>query len=72
MAQIIGNRAVLSITEACERYNLSHSYLGLLARKKYTEAIKISLVWLIYEDSLQAFLSHPRKTGPKPKSIQTS
>jgi len=72
MAQVVGDRTILSITEAGERYDLSPSYLGLLARRQQIDAFKIGLMWLIYDDSLQAFLNHPRKPGPKPKAAKSA
>lgn len=72
MPQVVGNRTILSITEACQRFNLSPSYLGLLARRHEIESFKMGLMWLIYEDSLAQFLAQPRKPGPKPKATKTS
>ena len=72
MPQVVGNRTILSITEACQQYDLSPSYLGLLARKHQIESFKMGLMWLIYEDSLQRFLDHPRKPGPKPKATKSA
>ncbi len=57
-------RTILSVTEASNAYDLSPSYLGLLARQQKIEAFKKGLMWLIYEDSLQSFLKIPRKPGP--------
>ena len=65
MPQLDTNRKLLSISEAAQLCDLSHTYLGLLARKGLIEGIKIGKMWLIYDDSLQSFLSKPRKPGPK-------
>jgi len=72
MAQVVGNRTILSITEAGERYHLSPSYLGLLARNHQIESFKMGLMWLIYEDSLCQFLAQPRRPGPKPKALKSA
>ena len=65
MPQIDANRKLLSISEAAQTCDLSHTYLGLLARQGIIEGIKVGNMWLIYDDSLQTFLSKPRKPGPK-------
>jgi hypothetical protein len=72
MAQVVGNRTILTITEAGDKYHLSPSYLGLLARNHQIESFKMGLMWLIYEDSLCQFLAHPRKPGPKPKNSSST
>lgn len=67
-----GNRVIISVDEASQQYNLSISYLSLLARQQKIEAFKMGQSWVLYEDSLAAFLSQPRKPGPKPKSSSSA
>jgi hypothetical protein len=70
MAQTIGNRVIITITEASQKYDLSIGYLSLLARQHKVEAFKMGLMWVLYEDSLTHFLDQPRKPGPKNKAAK--
>lgn len=65
MPHTIGGRTLLSLTEARERFDLSQNYLGLLLRDGKVEGFKLGSIWHVYADSIEAFLSHPRKPGPK-------
>jgi excisionase family DNA binding protein len=59
------DRALLNTREASEIAHLSPAHLSLLLRERKLEGVKLGRDWLVYEDSLHAFLAHPRKTGPK-------
>ena len=72
MPQTTGNRVIISIHEASQKYDLSIGYLSLLARQSKLEAFKMGLMWVLYEDSLIAFLNQPRKPGPKPKAVKSA
>jgi excisionase family DNA binding protein len=39
-------------------------YIQRLLRQGRLEGVKLGHEWLVYEDSLQSFLTQPRKTGP--------
>jgi len=69
----VGRRAI-STAEASERFHLSRTYLKHLARTGRVEGIKPGgHDWLIYEDSLLAFLAQPRskgREGPRKKRIK--
>ncbi|SRR5579871_248602 len=63
--RISSDRVVLSTTEAMKQSGLSREHIQRLLRQKRVEGIKLGHDWLVFEDSLTAFLSQPRKTGPK-------
>ena len=63
--QISGNRILLPTIEACKKTGFSSAYIQRLLRDERLEGVKIGAVWLVYEDSLEAFFSQPRKRGPK-------
>ena len=66
MAQkISGERVLLSTAEACQISGFGRQYIERLLREKRLEGIKPGHDWLVYEDSLLAFLAQPRKRGPK-------
>jgi excisionase family DNA binding protein len=44
---------------------LSREHIQRLLRQKQLEGMKLGHDWLLFEDSLEAFLAQPRKTGPK-------
>ncbi|WP_420917097.1 helix-turn-helix domain-containing protein [Dictyobacter halimunensis] len=58
-------RPYLTTTQAAERSGLSPSYMTLLLRQGKLEGFQVVRDWLIYTDSLEAFLAKPRKPGPK-------
>ena len=58
-------RVLLPSTEARTISGFSRQHLQRLLRDKRIEGIKLAHDWLVYEDSLQAFLAQPRKPGPK-------
>jgi hypothetical protein len=66
--RIHGDRVLLSTSEAVQASGLSREHIQRLARQKRIEGIKPAHDWFVFEDSLQAFLAQPRKTGPKPKA----
>ena len=63
--RIIGNRVLLPTTEASRIAGFTTSYIQRLLREGRIEGVKLDAVWLVYEDSLAAFLAQPRKRGPK-------
>lgn len=58
-------RSALTTIEASNQSGLSHSYIWQLLRSGRIEGKKIGRDWLVYEDSLQAFLTQPRSPGRK-------
>lgn len=68
MSQHISNgRTLLSTTDAMVASGLSREHIQRLLRKEKIEGIKPGHDWLVYEDSLKAFIAQPRKRGPKAK-----
>lgn len=70
---ISGDKILLSTSEACEITGFSVTYIARLLRDKRVDGVRVGSVWLIYEDSLRAFIAQPRKRGPKgphKKSLQ--
>ena len=63
--RISGDRVLLSTSEAVEISGLSREHIQRLLRQKLLEGMKLGHDWLLFEDSLEAFLAQPRKTGPK-------
>lgn len=58
-------RAYLTTPEAARRSGLSKNYLATLCRQGKLEGFQLARDWLVYTDSLEAFLARPRKPGPK-------
>lgn len=65
LVDIDTNRECITTPQAEERSGLSKVYLTSLLRKGTLEGIQLGREWLIYSDSLEKFLSTPRKSGPK-------
>jgi len=59
------NRPYMTTPAAAERAGLSKAYITLLLRKGTLEGFQLSRDWLVYTDSLERFLTTPRKSGPK-------
>jgi len=59
------NRVLLSTTDAAKIASLSSTYIQRLLRQKRIQGVRVGAVWLVYEDSLKAFIAQPRKRGPK-------
>lgn len=60
------SRSVLTTAEASGKYGLSKVYLQYLVRTKRVEGTKPwGHEWMLYEDSLKAFLAQPRSKGKK-------
>lgn len=59
------NRVMLSTTEAAKLTGFSSTYIQRLLRQKRIQGMRVGPVWLVYEDSLKAFIAQPRKRGPK-------
>ncbi len=70
--RISGDRVLLSTTEAVQVSGLSRVHIQRLLREEKLEGMKLGHDWLVYQDSLQAFLAQPRKPGPKPKDRPTN
>ena len=62
---IQANRVLLSTAEAHTVSGLGREYIQRLLRHGRVEGVKLGHDWLVYEDSLHAFLASPRKPGPK-------
>ncbi len=62
------DRVLLSTTEAQRIANLSQEHIQWLLRHGHLEGFKIGHSWLVFQDSLTAFLAQPRKPGPKPRN----
>jgi excisionase family DNA binding protein len=58
-------RKLLSTAQACQISGLGRQYIERLLRQGRLAGIKPGHDWLVYEDSLHAFLAQPRKRGPK-------
>jgi hypothetical protein len=59
------DRVLVPSTEARKIAGFSRQHLQRLLRDKRIEGIKLAHDWLVYEDSLNAYLAQPRKPGPK-------
>ena len=59
------DRPYLTTPQAAQRSGLSPSYLAHLLRSRKLEGFRLAREWFIYIDSLDSFLAHPRKPGPK-------
>jgi excisionase family DNA binding protein len=71
--QVSGDRIFLSTTEAVEKSGLSRVHIQRLLRSGQLEGVKLGHDWLVFEDSLLAFLAQPRKPGPKgPRKVPSS
>ena len=72
--QIHNGRRVLTTAEASAKSGLSRSHIHYLVRTGKIEGSKPwGRDWMIYEDSLQAFLAQPRspgREGPRKKRIE--
>lgn len=58
---------LISLSEAADRFSLSHSHLRLLVRKKEIWGIKMGRNWLTTAEAVEKYLKKDRKPGPKPK-----
>jgi hypothetical protein len=64
--RIVSNdRVLLPSTVARTISGFSRQHLQRLLQERRIEGIKLARDWLVYEDSLQAYLAQPRKPGPK-------
>lgn len=59
------NRPYITTPEAASRSGLTKTYLALLLRTGKLEGVQVGRDWIVYTDSLEAFLAQPRKPGPK-------
>ena len=59
------DRKLLSTAQASRMSGLGRQYIERLLRQERLAGIKPGHDWLVYEDSLLAFLAQPRKRGPK-------
>jgi excisionase family DNA binding protein len=58
-------RVLMPTTEACRITGFSRQHMHRLLQSGRMEGIKLGHDWLVYEDSLVAYLALPRKRGPK-------
>ncbi len=66
MSQRINSERVLIPTSgACKLAGFSRQHIHRLLRGGLIEGVKLGHDWLVYEDSLMAYLAQPRKRGPK-------
>lgn len=65
MPQQIGDRVLLSTSEAMKKAGLSRVHIQRLLRKSQLEGVKLGHDWLVFEDSLLTYIAQPHKTGPK-------
>ena len=66
------DRVLIPSTEARKIAGFSRQHLQRLLRDQRIEGIKLAHDWLVYEDSLGAYLAQPRKPGPKgPRKTST-
>ncbi len=65
MQRISSNRTLISTSEATRIAGLSREHIQRLLRSSVVEGLKLGHDWLVYEDSLKAYLAKPRKPGPK-------
>jgi Helix-turn-helix domain len=61
-------REEISTVAAAEKYRLTPSYVARLARTQVIRARKFGRDWIVDEEALRAYLAHPRKPGPKPRT----
>ena len=59
------NRECVTTSQAAAQSGLSKVYLARLLREGTVEGFQLARDWFIYTDSLEHFLSQPRKSGPK-------
>jgi excisionase family DNA binding protein len=62
---IKSDRVLLSTAEASTLSGFGAEHIQRLLRTGRLEGIKPGHDWLVYEDSLKAYLAQPRRTGPK-------
>jgi excisionase family DNA binding protein len=72
MPQRIGDRVILSTIEAADMAKLSRGHIQRLLSSKQVEGMKLGHDWLVFEDSLRAYLAQPRKPGPKPPKSEAA
>lgn len=60
-----GGRVLLTTAEAGQQSGLSQRHICLLLNQHRIEGFKLGPIWHVYADSLETFVSHPRKPGPK-------
>lgn len=65
MSDIDFQRDYLTIPQAAKHSGFTPSYLAHLLRTGRLEGFRLAREWFLYTDSLEVFLSHPRKPGPK-------
>ena len=62
---VSAERNLVSTAEASRISGFGRQYIERLLRQGRLVGIKPAHDWLVYEDSLLAFLAQPRKRGPK-------
>ena len=70
---VSAERKLVSTARACQISGFGRQYIERLLRQGRLAGIKPAHDWLVYEDSLYAFLAQPRKRGPKgPRKLAPS
>lgn len=59
------NNKWLTVREAVKRSGYNDEYITRLIREKQIQAKKISIIWLVEEKSLLAYLEKAQKMGKK-------
>jgi excisionase family DNA binding protein len=59
------NRECTTTPQAAEHAGLSLTHLSRLLRSGTLEGIQLGREWLVYTDSLDRYLTTPRKPGPR-------
>lgn len=65
--QIDANCRVLTSAEASTISGLTRTHINDLFHRSILDAVRVGNAWLVYEDSLRAYIAEPRKPGPKPR-----
>ena len=59
--------SLISLAEAAELFELSHSHLRKLAREEKIWAQRVGRYWVTTEKAVREYLAKNRRPGPKPK-----
>lgn len=70
MPLTINGKAMISTAEANQISGLSQTYICLSIRRGKIAGCKVGNTWMVERESLEQFLSQPRKPGPKPKATR--
>jgi len=56
----------ISTKEASERYGLAQAHWALLLKRGAVKGVKLARNWLLYVPSVEAYMKHRPRPGPKP------